>query len=106
MATQRRDVGKAARVTRSDADTKMDRIVDAAKAVFLKYGYTRVTMSDLADAAGMSRPALYLVFAKKEEVFRGVIRQMAGEIADAVHARVGTIRSPLEKLKFVIDLTE
>jgi AcrR family transcriptional regulator len=104
MPTQRRGVRKAARVTRDDAGAKKQRIVGAAKAVFLKYGYKRVTMSDLAEAAGMSRPALYLVFARKEDVFRGVVRQMAGEIADVVREGVGSIRSPLEKLKFVCEL--
>lgn len=104
MATQRRGVGKAAHVTRDDAEAKKQRIVGAAKAIFLKYGYNRVTMSDLAEAAGMSRPALYLVFARKEDVFRGVVRQMAGEIADVVREEVGAIRSPLEKLKLVCEL--
>lgn len=103
MANERRDVGKAVRRTRDDAEAKKQRIVNAAKAVFLKYGYHRVTMSDLGKAAGMSRPALYLVFARKEDVFRGVVRQMAGEIADVVREGVGSIPSPREKLKFVCE---
>ena len=104
MAIQRRGVAKSVRVTREDAEVKKQRIVNAAKAVFLKYGYNRVTMSDLADAAGISRPALYLVLARKEDVFRGVVRQMAGEISDEVDKGLGSIRSPLEKLKFVCEL--
>ena len=102
MASKRAEVASATGA-QDPAEAKRQRIVSATKAVFLKYGYNRVTMSDLADAAGMSRPALYLVFPRKEDVFRGVIRQMAGEIRDAVHAGVGSIRSPLEKLKFVCE---
>jgi AcrR family transcriptional regulator len=104
MAIAQSKVGKVPRAPRDDAEAKKQRIVNAAKGVFLKYGYNRVTMSDLADAAGMSRPALYLVFAKKEEVFRGVVRQMAGEISDQVREQVDSIRSPLEKLRLVCEL--
>jgi AcrR family transcriptional regulator len=88
---------------REPAVTKEQRVARAAKSVFLKYGYNRVTMSDLAEAAGMSRPALYLVFPKKEDVFRAVVRQIVGEISAEVHERIGSIRSPLEKLKFVCE---
>ena len=104
MALKRRDVGRTGLGAPDTVDAKRQRIVTAAKAIFLKYGYNRVTMGDLAEAASMSRPALYLVFPRKEDVFRGVIRQMAGEISDAVREGVGSIRSPLEKLKFVCEI--
>jgi AcrR family transcriptional regulator len=84
-------------------EAKIQRILSAAKAVFLKYGYRRVTMNDLAHAAGMSRPALYLVFAKKEDVFRGVVRELAREVSDQVNRGLGSISSPLEKLRFVCE---
>lgn len=103
MARHRRDI-EAAHRSQDAADAKKDRVVNAAKAVFLKYGYNRVTMSDLADAAGMSRPALYLVCARKEDVFRGVIRRMAADIAAEVHQGLSSIRSPLEKLRFVCEV--
>ena len=85
-------------------EDKKQRIINAAKAVFLKYGYGRVTMNDLAQAAGISRPALYLVFSKKEDVFRGVVRQMASEVAGDVSEGLGAVKSPLDKLKFVCEV--
>jgi len=85
-------------------DDKRRRVISAAKAVFLKYGYGRVTMNDLAQAAGISRPALYLIFSKKEEVFRGVVRELARETADEVRQGLGAIPSPVDKLKFVCEV--
>jgi AcrR family transcriptional regulator len=85
-------------------DEKKRRIINAAKAVFLKYGYRRVTMNDLALAAGVSRPALYLVFPKKEDVFCGVVREMAREISEEVNRGLESIKSPIEKLKFVCEI--
>jgi len=86
------------------AEDKKQRIIVAAKNVFLKYGYGRITMNDLAQEAGISRPALYLIFSKKEEIFRAVVRQMAGEVSDEVKRGLGSIKSPLDKLKFVCEI--
>lgn len=88
----------------SGPEDKKQRIIKAAKSVFLKYGYGRVTMHELAQAAGISRPALYLVFSKKEDVFRAVVRQMAREVAGDVNQGLVGIKTPLEKLKFVCEV--
>lgn len=85
-------------------EDKRQRILSAAKSVFLKYGYGRVTMHDLAHAAGMSRPALYLVFSRKEDIFRGVVREFAREISREVKQGLESIQSPLDKLKFVCEV--
>lgn len=44
-------------------------MLDAAANVFAQYGFRRTTMSDIAQAAGISRPALYLMFENKEHLF-------------------------------------
>ena len=48
---------------------KDDQIIEAATSVFLRYGFRRTTMGDIAEAAGVSRPALYLRFCNKEHIF-------------------------------------
>lgn len=50
--------------------------LDSATEVFTRYGFERATMSDIAAKAGMSRPALYLVFPDKEAAFAQVIARM------------------------------
>ena len=57
---------------------KKTKILTAALSVFLRYGYRRVNMNDIAEAAGISRPALYILFRNKEEIFAGVILQWGG----------------------------
>ena len=51
-------------------------VVRAATAVFLRYGFARTTMGDLATEAKISRPALYLFFPSKELAFAAVVRRM------------------------------
>jgi TetR/AcrR family transcriptional regulator, regulator of autoinduction and epiphytic fitness len=73
------------------SDEKRRQILAAALAVFFNYGYKRVSMNEIAEAAGISRPGLYLHFSSKEEVFRAAILQFADglieEIANGLHSR-------------------
>lgn len=57
-------------------EEKIDRLLDAAWATFARYGFRRTTMNDLAAAANMSRPALYLLFPNKEAIFRAVVQRV------------------------------
>jgi AcrR family transcriptional regulator len=59
---------------------KEEQVLSAARSVFMRYGFKRATMSDLAEAAQMSRPALYLIFSSKEEVFRALVTRIFTEL--------------------------
>jgi len=57
---------------------KQLKVLDAALEVFLRFGFKKTTMGDIAKKAEMSRPSLYLVYPNKEEILRAVfIRKMA-----------------------------
>ena len=66
-------------------EQKARRVLACATDVFSRYGYARTTMGEIAAAAGMSRPALYLIFPDKEAVFEAVVQQMD----DETHAKIG-----------------
>ena len=83
---------------------KRSRVLEAAESVFLRHGYRRTTMGDLAEAAGMSRPALYLVFCRKEEVFEAVLRSFTARTLEEVRQGLGARTTPLEKLRFAFEL--
>lgn len=51
-------------------DRKTDHILDAALPVFVRFGFRKTSMADIARAAGISRASLYLTFKSKEELFR------------------------------------
>ncbi len=51
-------------------DQKREAVFKAAFDVFSQYGFRRTSMNDIAEAAGISRPALYLMFDNKEDLFR------------------------------------
>jgi AcrR family transcriptional regulator len=74
-------------------ESKENSAIEAATAVFTRFGYAKTTMGDIASEAGMSRPALYLLFPDKQAVFDRVIermdRQKLKEIRDALPALDG-----------------
>src|ERR1700727_971622 len=51
-------------------------ILEAATGVFLRYGFKKTSMDDLARAAGLSRQGLYLHFATKEALFKDAVLQL------------------------------
>ena len=51
--------------------------------VFLAYGFARTTMDDIARAADMSRPALYLLFKNKTDIYPRHRRDAALPLAQA-----------------------
>lgn len=88
----------------SALERRRRRIIRAAKPVFLKYGYSQVRMRDLAQAAGVSRAALYLVFPNKHNFFCEAARELARELSEEVNRGLKSARSPVAKLKFVCEL--
>src|SRR5689334_23132155 len=51
-------------------------IVDAARACFLRFGYAKTSLDDIAKQAGLSRPLLYRKFKNKEEIFAAVFESV------------------------------
>jgi AcrR family transcriptional regulator len=49
---------------------RREAILVAATGVFLRYGFKKTSMDDLARAAGLSRQGLYLYFATKDALFK------------------------------------
>jgi AcrR family transcriptional regulator len=51
-------------------DARQLAVLDAAVAVFARFGFRKASMDEVARAAGVSRQGLYLQFTNKEELFR------------------------------------
>jgi AcrR family transcriptional regulator len=58
----------------SSAPDRRPALLDAAFATFVRFGYRKTSMDDVAREAGISRQALYAYFTDKEEMFREAMR--------------------------------
>jgi AcrR family transcriptional regulator len=54
-------------------DGRRESLLQTAIGVFLRYGYKKTSMDDLARAADLSRQGLYLHFATKEALFKEAV---------------------------------
>ena len=84
--------------------SKEEDVVAAAFQVFLRYGFQRTTMGDIASAAKMSRPALYLVFPSKEEVFKAVISSSSDRVLSEIRQDIGKHSTALKKLVYAFEI--
>ncbi|MFB4373722.1 helix-turn-helix domain-containing protein [Agrobacterium sp. CR_3] len=75
-----------------------EQILRAAESVFVRYGFARTTMGDIAKAAGMSRPALYIQFQDKEAIFSRVIENMDAQALTKIRTAIARIGPLDEKL--------
>lgn len=83
---------------------KQQAVLAKAKGVFLRYGYKRVTMNELAAASGISRPGLYLMFSSKEDVFLGVARQEVAAMFETLDDGLGKQAGVLGKLRYLFEV--
>ncbi|WP_347456535.1 TetR/AcrR family transcriptional regulator [Acinetobacter thermotolerans] len=55
------------------AEVRRKEILNAAEKLFCEKGFEQVTMSEIAEAAGMSKKTLYVHFADKQELFKSLV---------------------------------
>ncbi|WP_041928594.1 TetR/AcrR family transcriptional regulator [Methylotenera mobilis] len=69
-----------ARKTKEDAQKTRDQILDAAELVFYSKGFTLTTMSDIAEAAMLSRGAVYGHYKGKLEVAIAMVKRALDQV--------------------------
>ncbi|MEQ1952306.1 helix-turn-helix domain-containing protein [Mesorhizobium sp. CN2-181] len=84
-------------------DAKRSRILQAAMKVFLAYGFSRVTMDDIARASEMSRPALYLVFRNKADIYQAIAASLMAESLGKAGVALAAEGTFAERMNMAID---
>src|SRR3954454_8774059 len=75
-------------VTPTDS-ARRRQLLEAALSVFLKFGFRKTSMEEVARAAHVSRQGLYLHFPTKEALFRAVIQHAVEAGLALARARIG-----------------
>ncbi len=65
---------------------RRDAIIAAALDVFMRYGFSRVTMDDIARAASLSRPLLYREFRNKADIYAAIAEKVLASALDAARS--------------------
>lgn len=67
----------------SDLEVK-NRISGKAREYFLRFGFSKVTMNEIATELGMSKKTLYTYFPSKEELLHASVKQMQEETSKQI----------------------
>ena len=69
----------------ADPEEARDLLLSKAEECFERYGITRTTMDDIADAAKVSRPTLYRYFGDREALIREIAMRRSRMLHDRAH---------------------
>jgi AcrR family transcriptional regulator len=75
------------------SDPLRDRVVDAARELFFRSGFSRITMADLASRLGIGKATLYTVFDGKDAIVLAVIRRTVGEAVGRIETSMAEGKS-------------
>lgn len=82
-------------VPRSEREPQMLRV---ATRLFAEHGFAGVSMADIADAAGITKPMLYAYFDSKQGLYVACIERAADELLAALTASIDPRQPPEEQL--------
>ncbi|MEM7275006.1 MAG: TetR/AcrR family transcriptional regulator [Actinomycetota bacterium] len=72
-------------------------LLSVARAVLARNGYHRTTMTDIAAAAGVTKPVLYQHFTSKRELYRTVLKDIGDRLEAAVIESASAASSPRQR---------
>jgi AcrR family transcriptional regulator len=85
-------------------EDRRTRIVEPALSVFLRHGFRRVTMADIAREVGVSRPALYLEFQNKEDIFAAAVAHIIDRALDEIRRGLDDGDTLAAQLPFIFEI--
>jgi AcrR family transcriptional regulator len=91
-------MGVKERREREKSETR-DKILDAARELFITEGYDGVSMRKVAEKIEYSPTAIYLHFADKEDLFHELVHEDFAQLAKVFQS--ATPKDPLERLRHI-----
>ena len=94
-----------ARRTKEDASATRSGLIDAAERVFCEKGVSRASLSDIAQAAGATRGAIYWHFKDKVDLFSAMMERVTLPLEQGYgEFESSTCPDPVQRLRAVLAL--
>lgn len=87
--------------TRLRVDDRRRQLIDAGATLFAEHTYEEISMRQVAQAAGVSKPLLYHYFPSKIELFKAAVGEKATELGSLIEPSGDG--NPLEQLTASLD---
>ncbi|MEN9660769.1 MAG: hypothetical protein RLZZ443_698 [Actinomycetota bacterium] len=83
-------------------DARQEEILEAAIAIISAEGVDSVSMAQLAQKTGLSRPAIYQYFASREHVLAELVINELADLSNAIDNHIAKFEDPLERIRIWI----
>lgn len=70
--------------SRTECNKTEERILKAARAIFIEKGFNSATMNDIAESAQITRTSLNYYFRTKQKLFFGIYQSIVGQISPQI----------------------
>jgi AcrR family transcriptional regulator len=80
-------------------EDKRVHIIHAAESQFIRFGFRKTTMEDIAKAAGIGKATLYYYFKNKEDIFAAMTEKVAQSAIQAIVEATQAVEDPRAKLR-------
>lgn len=74
-------------------------LIHAARRIFVRFGFEKTTMNEIAMEARKGKSSLYYYFASKEEVFQAVVEHEAEILKEKIYNELNSPGDVLERLR-------
>ena len=71
-----------------DQQLRENRILDAARRLFIHYGYNKISVAEIVQEAGVSKGAVYLHFSSKDDLLHRLLKREMMRYAEDWHQRI------------------
>jgi AcrR family transcriptional regulator len=89
------------KIARGGGD-KEQRILDAAKVLFTRYGLKKTSIEEIAQYAGLGKGTIYLYFKSKDDIFLNICGQIRSTLMLEMEENLRPLTLPQEKLRMLI----
>jgi TetR/AcrR family transcriptional regulator len=86
-------------MTEQLSSEKQALIIDAARKRFAYYGFSKVTMDEIAGDVGLGKASLYYYFPTKENLFEEVIKGEKNQFLADIQSMIGKKMAPSDMLR-------
>ena len=89
------------RKTKEEAAETRSRLLDTAEEVFLREGVTRTSLQRIAEAAGLTRGAIYWHFQDKADLFNAMMDRVTLPMEQSINA-AQAVETPLQRIRISV----
>lgn len=93
MESDQQNIGK---------DEVREHLVQAARQVFMRYGFKKTALDDIAKEARKGKSTIYYYFKSKDEIFKAVIEAESEIRTQTINEQVSAVDDPQQKLRTYI----